>query len=339
MTFIENKIIEIKRDFERNDELVTAQKVVDAFLENSNTANIPLIKFMDGVVAQICNLNKQYSEGTQKNYRTTLKYVTDYLKRSKLDDIRLKQFGLREIEAFHTHMMNRINPILGKSLSRNGANKHHERLRAIFNKAYQQELIESNPYARFKLKHDKVHKVFLTTEELELIENHSLGGNESLPRVRDVFMFSVYTGLRYKDALELKEKDVVKDKKGQFWITIKQEKTNEFLRVPMMDRAKKIYQKYSGLRVLTKKVLPPMANQRVNTNLKVIAELTGITKNLTHHVARHTFATTITLSNNMPIEIVSKMLGHSSLRSTQIYAKITNDYLAEHIDQLNQKLK
>ena len=200
--------------------------------------------------------------------------------------------------------------------------------------------LNKNPYVDFKLTKTPSTRTFLTDEELGQITKNNLGGNKSLMMVRDIFIFSVYTGLRFEDAQRLTMDSVTKENKGKYSLRIKQEKTEESLAIPLLKPALNIISKYdkSPERTVMNRVLPTFSNQKLNTYLKVIAELTGIKKNLTHHVARHTCATTILLSNEVPIEAVSKWLGHTNIKTTQLYAKITNDYLQNVANKLENKI-
>ncbi|MBK7816313.1 MAG: integrase catalytic domain-containing protein [Sphingobacteriaceae bacterium] len=169
--------------------------------------------------------------------------------------------------------------------------------------AIDENIISRNPYSRFKLKYTASTRTFLTAPELQKIESSDLGGNISLDRVRDKFLFSVYTGLRFKDADNLKEENIEFDGK-KYWVVIVQNKTKEYLRVPLLNKAKEVYDKYEDEREITGYVLQRMSNQKINSFLKVIAKHAGITKPLTHHVARHTAATTIFLSNGVPWKLL-----------------------------------
>lgn len=223
---------------------------------------------------------------------------------------------------------------------RNTVNKHHSRLRTILIRAVKEGHITKNPYIDFQLKYTPSSRTFLTEEELKKITENNLGDNESLKRVRDIFIFSVYTGMRFEDAQLLTIDRIEKDKKNNYTLRIEQEKTKEPLLIPLLKPALDIIKKYenSPERKVFKKVLPKITNQKVNSYLKVIADITGIEKNLTHHVARHTCATTILISNDVPIEAVSKWLGHTNIKTTQIYAKITNNYLQKVAEKVESKI-
>jgi site-specific recombinase XerD len=166
-----------------------------------------------------------------------------------------------------------------------------------------------------------------------------LSHNASLDKVKDLFIFSVYTGLRFQDAQSLTIDSLGKYKNKAF-IKFIQQKTNRAIEIPLLPAAIKIIEKYTKTpeREVFKKLLPEISNQKVNTYLKVIADLSGLNRTISHHIARHTFATTICLNNNMALEDVSTLLGHSSLKTTQIYGKITQDRLHQSINSISKKL-
>lgn len=199
-------------------------------------------------------------------------------------------------------------------------------------------MISLNPYADFKLKSVNGKREFLTQEEIDEIIRNPLADNLSLIKVRDIFVFSVYTALRFTDAMNLKMEDINVDANGNKYIMLYQLKTTEPVIIPLLPRALEIIEKYqSAEREITKKVLPLISNQKMNSYLKTIADLCGINKPLTHHIARHTCATTILLSNKVPMEVVSKWLGHNSIKTTQVYAKISAQYLMKVANELNNK--
>ena len=139
------------------------------------------------------------------------------------------------------------------------------------------------------------------------------------------------------DVANLKEDNIRKSFDGNLWITTKRQKTNTDVNVPLLDIPKMILEKYKG-KLPNGKVLPIISNQKLNAYLKEIADVCGIKKNLTFHLARHTFSTTVTLAKGVPIETVSKMLGHTNIETTQIYARTTNDKIRNDMQQLSGKL-
>ena len=162
-----------------------------------------------------------------------------------------------------------------------------------------------------------------------------------LQRVKDCFVFSCYTGLSYVDVKELTEGNIVQGIDGRYWIYTKRQKTDERVKVPLLPKALEIIEKYRGIqeREGMNRLLPISSNQKVNKYLKEIAEMCNISKNITFHVARHTFATTVMLSNGVPIETVSKLLGHSKLTTTQLYARVVETKISEDISNLLDRFK
>ena len=168
----------------------------------------------------------------------------------------------------------------------------------------------------------------------------TLERNMYLGQVRDVFLFSCYTALAFIDAFQLTYSNISKGVDGNQWIFSSRQKTDTPTRIPLLPKALEIFEKYRSHPkcINTGKVLPVLSNQKMNSYLKEIADVCGISKTLTFHIARHTFATTITLNNDVPIESVSKMLGHKSIKITQHYAKIMDKKVSEDMRLLSQKL-
>lgn len=334
----EQKIYDIVRSLEKNKKPVTAH-TLKTYLTGKDKVAAYLLEAYDRYMDRLEAAGEVEAE-TVKRYRETKAHLIGILQEKKLDDILIEHIDYKFISDFDLYLLKQKVNHGAKTMERNTVNKHHSRLRTILIRAMKEGYIMKNPYVDFKLKNTPTNRTFLTEEELQAIINHPLGHNESLKRVRDVFIFSVYTGLRFEDAQQLTMDKIVKNKKGDYSLTIAQEKTNEPLSIPLFKPAVDIVEKYksSDERKVMNKVLPKITNQKTNEYLKVIADLTGITKNLTHHVARHTCATTILLSNEVPMEVVSKWLGHTNIKTTQIYAKITNSYLQKVAEKIEGKI-
>jgi integrase len=195
------------------------------------------------------------------------------------------------------------------------------------------------PFIAHKAKFIKVEREFLSKDELFKIENKNFS-IERLDYVKDLFIFSCYTGLAYIDVTRLTPNNIQKGIDGLNWIYTTRKKTLNPVRVPILQQVVKIIEKYKehSRAKVTGTIFPIISNQKLNSYLKEIADLCGINKNLTFHLARHTFATTIALTNGVPIESVSKMLGHSDLRTTQIYAKVVERKISEDMSNLQKKL-
>lgn len=203
-------------------------------------------------------------------------------------------------------------------------NKRHSQLHHYAVKALKQQLIAADPYADFELSAPPPSKrKFLSIEMLRQLAAHDF--TPRLASIRDMFLFSCFTGLAYKDVAKLTAADIVTYSDQQFIVTDRT-KTDAESAIPLLPQAAAIIDKYR--RHDRDQLIPIVSNQKFNGYLKEIQTICNIPINLTHHVARHTFATTVTLENHVPIETVSRMLGHRSIKTTQIYAKITRQKLA-----------
>lgn len=278
--------------------------------------------------------------GTLKNYHTTAKYIEKFLKKKyKRDDIYLSELNYKFITDFEYYLRKNKPTDHQRPMGNNAVMKHLERLRKMVNMAVRMEWLDKNPFAAYKLHFKKVERDFLTQEELTAIEKKDFK-IERLRQVKDMFIFSCYTGLAYIDASKLGPKNIQKGIDGMNWIFTKREKTSTPVRIPILHQAQELIDKYKDHPKSRNKgtIFPVITNQKLNSYLKEIADLCGITKNLTFHIARHTFATTVALTNGVPIETVSKMLGHADLRTTQIYAKVVEKKISEDMANLEARL-
>ena len=297
------------------------------------------ITLMDAVEYHNRNINKALRPGTLKNYFSTEKYLRQFLQeRLKTNDIYLIQLNYRFIVNFENYIRTYRPKKARRTCSNNGAMKHLERLMKITNLSLKMEWLEKDPFRNFKLRYIRNERDYLTERELDLIEGTSFM-TFGLNRVKDVFLFSCYTGLSYIDIRELHPNQVLMGIDGNQMIHTKRIKTNESVKIPLLPRAREILNRYKQEMELTGKVLPVYSNQKTNQNLKEIAKACGIHKNITFHVARHTFATTVTLSNGVPIETVSKLLGHTKLSTTQIYARVLQKKVGEDMQNLMDHYK
>ncbi|MHB1178659.1 MAG: site-specific integrase [Daejeonella sp.] len=278
--------------------------------------------------------------GTMKNYMTTQKYILSFLKsRYRTSDKYLSELTYKFITDFE-HFLRAQRMEQGEpTLANNGVMKHLERFRKMINLAIRLEWIDRNPFTAYQLKFEKVEREYLTKQELTRIENKAFSITR-LQLVQDLFIFSCYTGLAYIDTVNLTPANIVTGVDEEYWLITNRQKTNNSVKVPLLPKALDIIEKYKGhpKSVSEGKLLPTFSNQKLNSYLKEIADLCGITKPLTFHIARHTFATTVTLSNGVPIETVSKMLGHSKLTTTQIYAKVIESKIGDDMSRLREKL-
>lgn len=334
---IEAKIFEHYREMLATNELVTVDGLKNAYLGlvANQQSLMALIKYHNET------MRDQLEWGTMKNYGTTQKYISLFLeKQLRTSDIYLSQLSYKFLVDFEMFLKAHQPTDHQKPCGQNTAMKHIERFRKMINMAIKYEWLERDPFMKFKATFKKTTRQSLTNEELQRIENK----NFTIPRlqqVKDLFVFSCYTGLAYSDVMELKPSNVTIGLDGKNWITTSRKKTDMPVRIPLLTKALDIIKKYENHPAVKAdgSLLPGISNQKLNSYLKEIADLCKVDKNLTFHLARHTFATTITLTNGVPIETVSKLLGHSSIRTTQIYAKVVEKKVSEDMEILRQKIE
>lgn len=211
-------------------------------------------------------------------------------------------------------------------------NKSIQRFRKPIKVAISEKYLDNDPFMLYKSKTVKSQVVFLSLEELNALEAHQFT-QPRLQFVKDLFVFCCYTGLPYIELMNLEAKHIIKGFDGNRWIQIKRQKTSKNLSIPLLDKAKDILDKYSKNK---KNVFPKISNQKYNSYLKEIGGVLGIDKNLTTHMARKTFASTVLLYNDVPMEIVSELLGHSSMKITQdSYGKVVQKKVSTAINKIN----
>jgi integrase len=333
---VRQAITDCYKDLQLQRKVITVESVKGAFLRTGSDEH---------TLAEIAAYHNEMSvgvlaDGTMKNYYTTQKYVEEFVKtHHKRKAYFLSELNYKFIQDFETFLRKREPVDHQKPLTNNGIMKHLERFRKMINLAYRLEWIHRDPFEKFQLKFNRIEKEFLTADELAALEKKQL----TLPRlsgVRDIFVFCCYTGLAFVDVSNLTPEHIVKGLDGKLWIKTSRQKTTVPVNVPLLDQAKAIMDRYEA-NVRAKAngtIFPVITNQKMNSYLKELAERCDITKVLTFHIARHTFATTVTLLNGVPMETVSKLLGHTTMRSTQVYAKVIEKKVSEDMALLNQKL-
>lgn len=255
-------------------------------------------------------------------------FIKDYYKKS---DIKLKDLDFQFITEFEFYLKTE------KKHKQITINKALQRLKKVIKQATIGKYIDNNPFEEHKPKKVISKIVFLTKEELERLENYQFS-SKTLNVVKDCYLFCCYTGLAYKEMFELKKENIINNQDDNLWIFMKREKTDRTISVPLvLPKALEIAKKYQSE---SEYILPRISNQSFNRLLKEIASTLNINKNLTHHTARKTFASTILLNNDIPMEMVSKLLGHSKISTTQeYYADVLPKKLVEEMKKLSIKLK
>ena len=281
------------------------------------------------------------SPNTSRLYITSQNYVRKFLKKEyNRTDYYLQELDYSFVLRFDNFLRITKSNTHNGYLQHNAVMKHIQRLKKMVSLAYRLEWINKNPFLNFKSTLEPRERTFLSAENFKKIEKIELKSNR-LARVRDLFIFSCYTGISYGDLVLLKPDNLTIGVNGKLWIVTRRMKNGNSVKVPLLKKAIVILDKYKNdiACEITQTLLPKISNQKLNQYLKEIAELCEIHQDVTFHLARHTFATTVALSNGMPIETVSKILGHKKLSTTQIYAKVVERKLGDDMDYLERKIE
>ncbi|MEZ4801161.1 MAG: site-specific integrase [Gelidibacter sp.] len=276
-------------------------------------------------------IGKELILKTYQKYETYGKHLKSFIKwKYKSNDVKLSNLKSSFIVHYEYYLKTE------KNFAQITLNKVLQRFRRAIKFAVAEDYLDKDPFMLYKAKSVKKEVVYLTQEELKNLENQDFE-IERVQQIKDMFVFCCYTGLAFKEMSALKKTDIIKEFDGNLWINVQRAKTSRSYKVPLLPQAKKVMEKYDNEN--SEYVLPKMSNPKFNAYLKEIADVVGIKINLTHHIARKTFATTVLLYNDVPMEIVSQLLGHSKIQTTQEhYAKVVQKKVSEHILKLGEKL-
>ena len=320
------------RDIEMQETYVTAEKVRNAFLGITTRQRtlLELFKKHNDDARKLVGISK--SAATLSKYDRCYKRLEEFMKaRYNISDIALKEINHMFITDFENYLRTE------SKCNENTTAKFMQTFKMIVIVAKNNGWIFGDPFANYKIRLKRVDRGYLTDAELQKLMRKKFQ-TKRLEQVRDVFLFSCYTGLAYVDVKELKASNICISFDGKPWIMTRRHKTDTPVNVPLLKVPLAILKKYEG-QLPKGQLLPVLSNQKLNSYLKEIADLCGIQKNITFHLARHTFATTTTLAKGVPIETVSKMLGHTNIETTQIYARITNEKIRRDMEALANKLE
>jgi site-specific recombinase XerD len=279
-------------------------------------------------------IGKDFSESTYKKYSTCLKHLKQYVKGTYDQSYYpLRSVNLAFIKGFEHYLKTKDKPC-----SHNTALKYMSHLKKIINEAVALEYISKNPFKGYKETYNTKDPEYLTNSELRSLRQKEFK-IDRVQRVKDIFLFSCYTGLSYSDVEKLKKTDIQTGDDGEKWLIVKRTKTKEPSFILLLDIPLAIISKYmDDPETRDGNLLPVLSNQKMNAYLKEVADLCGIQKNLTFHMARHTFATTVALENGVSISTVQKILGHKDSRSTQHYARVTRKKVGDEMKVLRTSL-
>lgn len=268
---------------------------------------------------------------TYQKYERMYRRVVEFMKKKyNITDIPLREIKYQFIVDLEFFLRTEY------GYSQNTTYKCMKFFKQVINKAIRAGLIFVDPFNGYKISVQRVDRGFLTEDDLKKMMDKEFA-SKRLEHVRDIFVFACFTGLAYIDLANLRVDNIQKMFDGRLWIVTHRQKTNTKVTVPLLPPALKILKKYEG-KYLDGQLMPIITNQKLNCYLKEIADICGIEKNLTFHLAHHTFATTMTLGKGVPIESVSKMLGHTNIQTTQIYARITNSKISQDMENLAKNL-
>lgn len=334
LSVLHTKALKIIDSLNLQDQEITAD-LVKAKLTGKEDSRKSLLQVFDFHMAKIHSLiGRDYKPATYKKFKSTRQNLVDFLQHDmNRRDIQLHELKLKFISDFEYYLK------IEKKHAVNTIYKQLQRLQAITKIAEANDWLDKDPFRTYRKKKTKTEITYLTNEELEAIETKSFDIHR-LDLIRDFFVFSCYTGLGYSEAASLTRDNIQLGIDGEKWIITTREKTSRPVRVPILPKALAIIEKYKNHPVAVSKgtLLPVYANQKVNSYLKEIADFCGIKKNITHHMARRTFATTVTLLNDVPMETVSRLLGHSSIKITQdSYAEIVDKKVSQDFQKLRAK--
>jgi len=308
--------------------------IIKYLLNNPSKGSMGLIEVTDEYIKVItAKIGNGFSNGHHNNYKTTLKYLRLFIEKTmKEREILLVMIEPNFINDFENWVLQ------NSDCGRNGANKHLQRLKRVIHYAIQNGWLKFDPFIQKTLSFDKVRRGYLTMDEIIVIQKKDYFHCERLQIVKDLFLFSCFTGLCYKDVINLTSKDIeARDSKN--WIVGQRGKTKVEYALPVLPPAQSILDKYKThpLTEVSGRLLPKISNQKLNSYLKEIADTCGIQKNLHYHLARHTFATTICANYGLPPETAQRALGHTKITTTMIYYKLTNEKVNNDWEKLENR--
>lgn len=327
------KAYETEKWMVNNNQEINAQTFKNKFLGVEERQRKLIVIFEDHNKRMKELVGKEFSINTYKKYETALSHTKEFLKyQYNLNDISIKQVDIAFINDFDFYLRNT------KNCNNNSTIKYIRNFGKIVKQCYVNGWIEKDPFLNYKGKVKEIERTYLSEDDIESLLNKEFK-IKRLELVRDMFLFSCFTGLAYIDVYNLTKSNIIIGIDGEKWISTRRQKTESASKIPILPLTQMIIDKYENHPQSNngERLLPILSNQKMNAYLKELADICGIEKELTFHIARHTFATTVTLTNGVPIESVSKMLGHKNLRTTQHYAKVLDRKVSEDMKILKDK--
>lgn len=329
------RLSQLFNEIEQNGKTITAKILRNKFLGMDDEDRKTLIGFFNEHNEQCRKLiGIDYADITVRRYECCARYLQELIREKyNEDDLLLREINGEFVRNFEFFMKT------DKKCAQNTVIRYMKCFKKVINQAIANEYIIRNPFAGIKFHEMPVNKEFLTMEEITRLTQKEFSIHR-LELVRDVFLFSIWTGLAFIDVYNLKQEHIVTDNNGNLWIRKTREKTNNMCNIPLLNTPVQILKKYEGYPICEERgtLLPVMSNQKYNSYLKEIADLCEINKKLSTHTARYTFASVVALANNVSLSNVAKMLGHSSTRMTQHYAKVLDQSILMDMQKVEQKM-
>jgi len=332
---LQTKVHEARRQLLEKNELITSQTIKSILKGTDTNARMVLQIFQQDNNEVEALVDIDFSAATLERYKTSLQHTETFIQwKYGISDIDIKRLNFEFISQYEFWLKT------VRKCNHNTTMKYLSNFRKIVNRCIRNGWLDKDPFAGFKMTKKEVIPEFLTEHEIKLITEKRLAPDR-LDQVRCIFLFCCYTGLAFADVKKLKISEIGIGVDGEKWIFTQRQKTKTPTRVPLLHSALEILEKFKDYPacVNSGRALPVLSNQKYNSYLKEIADICGINKKLTTHTARHTFATTITLGNGVPMESVSKMLGHKNLKTTQHYAKVLDKKISDDMNVLKTRLK
>ncbi|TDD95089.1 site-specific integrase [Flavobacterium cellulosilyticum] len=335
LDYLKNQVLEAEKRLYKKDIRVSAENLKNELFGSAENKRmlVPIFQDHNNKIKEL--IGKEYAPGTLERYKTSLSHTIEFMQwKYNCSDIDITKID----HAFITDYEFWLRSV--RSCANNTAVKYIKNFNKIIKLCLANDWLDKNPFANYKSKVKEVERVYLSEAEIQNIINKDLK-NERLTLVQDIFLFSCFTGLAYIDVKNLTKSHINFGIDGEKWIFTHRQKTESASKIPILPVTQNIIDKYEDhpQSINQDKLLPILSNQKMNAYLKEIAAICKIEKELTFHIARHTFATTVTLTNGVPIESVSKMLGHKNLRTTQHYAKVLDRKVSEDMMILKEKFK
>ena len=327
------KVLEAQMELLHRNEALTIENFKSKILgtEERQRMLVPIFQDHNNKIKEL--VGKEYAPGTLERYTTSLKHTIEFMQwKYSVSDIDITKID----HAFITDYEFWLRSV--RNCANNTAVKYIKNFNKIIKICLANDWLDKNPFVNYKSKVKEVERVYLNEAEIQTIIEKEFK-TERLSLVRDIFLFSCFTGLAYIDVKNLTKSHISYGIDGEQWIFTHRQKTESASKIPILPVTQMIIDKYENHpQCLNEdKLLPILSNQKMNAYLKEIAGVCEIDKELTFHIARHTFATTVTLTNGVPIESVSKMLGHKNLRTTQHYAKVLDRKVSDDMRILKEK--